>query len=235
MQGVWSLDDKNDKEGAFDIMIEDSGNGLWHVMGQTFSKVDSSRNEKIANFAQKLEETIFFWVPMNLPRQFAHNFCRFEGNMKWFQSSCTKLTNGLHCVQLLVAIDRGLLGALTTINVYSKEFQSTPSGSSVIEVKWGYNGRVDGKSGKPGQVLSVRFSLSSRLLEVWSLFSSQILSIILNWAWMLELWSCNSFLFYGNIGAVSPETDLNHHSQLIRFLEVWSCIQWCKVQQEISH
>ena len=47
---------------------------------------------------------------------------------------------------------------------------------------------------------------------------------------MLELWSCNSFLFYGNIGAVSPETDLNHHSQLIRFLEVWSCIQWCKVQ-----
>ena len=51
MQGVWSLDDKNDKEGAFDIMIEDSGNGLWHVMGQTFSKVDSSRNEKIANFA----------------------------------------------------------------------------------------------------------------------------------------------------------------------------------------
>ena len=67
-------------------MIEDSGNGLRHVMVQTFSKVDSSRNEKIVNFAPKLEETIFVRVPMNLPRQFAHIFCRFDGNMKWFKA-----------------------------------------------------------------------------------------------------------------------------------------------------
>ena len=67
IHGVWGSTDENDKNDASDIMIEDLANGLWHVMGQTFGWVGSSRNEKIVNFAQKLEETIFVRVPMNLP------------------------------------------------------------------------------------------------------------------------------------------------------------------------
>ena len=65
-------------------------------------------------------------------RQFAHNFCRFEGNMKWFQA--LHYIKRLHCVKRLVAINRRLLGAPTAINVYSNEFQSTPSGTSVLRL-----------------------------------------------------------------------------------------------------